>query len=86
MAIDIKTRRLQVTLSDSTVDLIDKLLQEGYSTSRSAFLNEAALHYATRLKRAQLKRQLRAGYLAREQRDRELVQEWENVNLDVLWD
>lgn len=84
MAIDTKTRRLQVTLSDSTVDLIDKLLKEGYHTSRSAFLNEAARHYATRLKRAQLKRQLRAGYLTRAQRDKELVQEWENVNLNDL--
>jgi len=86
MAIDTKTRRLQVTLSGTTVELIDKLLKEGYSTSRSAFLNEAALHYATRLKRAQLKRQLRTGYLARAQRDQELVQEWEDVNLDALWD
>ena len=84
MAIGRKTRRLQVTLRSSTVDMIDELKRDGYLNSRSAFLDEAARHHATRLKRAHLKRQLRSGYRARVRRDAELNQDWEAASPDAL--
>lgn len=83
MAIDNKTRRLQVTLPDSTVKMIDEILEEAGIKSRSAFLNEAAQQYASRLKRAHLKQLLRAGYKAHAQRDADIEREWSNASNEV---
>ncbi len=84
MAIENKSRRLQVTLPDATVQMIDEILAEAGIKSRSAFLNEAALQYASRLKRAHLKRVLRSGYKARAERDAQVEQEWSHVSKEVL--
>ncbi len=86
MAIDNKTQRLQVTLSETTLRLIEDIVAKGRFQSKSAFLNEAARIYATRLKRANLKRKLRAGYMARAEENRKLVNEWEAASSELLSD
>lgn len=86
MAIDNKTQRLQVTLSVSTVKMIDAILKEMNLSSRSAFLNEAAKQYAARLKRAHLNRALKAGYKERAERDALLLREWESTSYEVIRD
>ena len=84
MALNNKTHRLQITLPDDTVKLIDDIRKQGRFSSRSGFLNQAAQHYALRLKKAALKRKLRSGYLARAERDRALLSEWESASGELL--
>lgn len=81
-----KTERLQVTLPASTVKMIDDIRSRGHFKSRSGFLNEAARVFAIRLKKAELKRKLKAGYRKRANRDRELTREWDAVNAEFLWE
>lgn len=86
MALDNKTQRFQVTLPTTTVKMIDEVRQQEQFRSLSEFLNKAARFYAVRLKKASLKRQLRAGYQTRFKRDSELIREWETASSELLWD
>ena len=86
MALDNRTQRLQVTLPKSTVQMIDDFTKAGKFDSRSGFLNQAAKRYAIRLKKAQVKRALKAGYLARAERDKQLSESWDVVSNELLWD
>jgi Arc/MetJ-type ribon-helix-helix transcriptional regulator len=86
MIVNNKTKRFQITLPATTVQMIDDIRQKGEFDSLSAFLNEAARRYAVRLKRATLKRALREGYQARAARDRHAVDEWDVASNELLWD
>ena len=79
-----KTERLNITLPTDTVKFIDRVWRKKQFKSRSAFLNEAAQRYATRLDKATLKRQLRSGYKANVINDTDLANEWENASSDVI--
>ena len=81
-----KTKRFQITLPGTTVQMIENIRQKGDYDSLSAFLNEAARHYAVRIKRANLKRALRAGYQKHAARDRDAVEEWAAASSELLWD
>ena len=78
-----KTERLNITLPTKTVKLIDRVWRKKQFKSRSAFLNEAAQRYATRLNKASLLRQLRSGYKANIINDADLVNEWENTSKEL---
>ena len=80
MANNNKTKRLDITLPTKTIELIDK---QGFR-SRSAFLDEAAKRYIARLRRSNIKRKLRAGYLSRAERDLDMVNEWEGASSGLL--
>jgi metal-responsive CopG/Arc/MetJ family transcriptional regulator len=78
-----KTKRIDITLPEKTIDQIDSIWSEFGFSSRSAFLNEAARNFAARLKRARLKKSLRAGYMARAERDKRIDQEMNLLSLEL---
>jgi metal-responsive CopG/Arc/MetJ family transcriptional regulator len=78
--------RINVSLPKRTIVLIDRVWQQARFKSRSEFLDEAARLHAMRLQRTKLKRQLKAGYLARAERDLQLVNEWEVASTELLND
>ncbi len=78
-----KTERLNITLPSDTVKFIDRVWRKKRFKSRSAFIKEAAVRYATRLNKATLKRQLRSGYQANVTNDANLVNEWKNASKNL---
>jgi metal-responsive CopG/Arc/MetJ family transcriptional regulator len=81
-----KTKRMNIVLPERTIELIDDVWpQEGFR-SRSAFLDEAARKYISRLKRSNIKRNLKAGYLIRAKRDLGMVNEWDVASAELLRD
>jgi Arc/MetJ-type ribon-helix-helix transcriptional regulator len=78
-----KTHRLQVTLSEQTLTMVEEIVGKGLYRSKSAFLNEAARVHATRLKKARLLRSLRAGYMTRAEQNLALVNEWEPASTEL---
>jgi len=83
---DNRTERLQITLPKNTIRLIDGVWPKGPFKSRSSFLDHAARRYAVRLQKATLKRRLKNGYLARAERESELMSEWETASNELIWD
>ena len=81
---DTTAARLNITLPKSTVELIDKVWPREQFKSRSAFLDEAARKYTQELQKNKLRKTLKAGYLARVEKNLELVREWEAI--DLPWD
>lgn len=78
--------RINISLPKRTVALIDRVWQQARFKSRSEFLDEAARLHAMRLQRAKLKRRLKAGYVARAERDQQLVNEWEVASAEIFGD
>jgi len=78
--------RLTITLPKHTVQLIDQMKRTGPFKTRSSFLDQAARRYAVRLQKATLKRRLKSGYLARAERESELLSEWEAASNELIWD
>lgn len=66
-------RRINITLPDETVRLIDHVAPKG---DRSRLIAEAITHYVRARGRAQLRKQLREGAIRRAERDLRLAQEW----------
>ncbi len=66
-------RRINITLPDETVRLIDRVTAKG---DRSRFIAEAVTHYVGATGRAQLRKRLKEGALRRAERDRRLAQDW----------
>lgn len=66
-------RRLNITLPEKTVRLIDRVAKKG---DRSSFIAEAVERYVTEIGRANLRRQLKEGALRRAERDLNLASEW----------
>ena len=66
-------RRLNITLPEDTVRLIERVAPKG---DRSHFIAEAIRFYVSETGRANLKKRLREGAFRRAERDRKLSQEW----------
>ena len=66
-------KRINVTLPEETLGLIDRVVQPG---QRSRLINEAVQHYVEAKGRANLRKQLREGAVRRAERDLEIAQEW----------
>ena len=66
-------RRLNITLPEETVRLIDRVAAKG---NRSRLIAEAIAHYVRATGRTRLRRRLREGAIRRAQRDVRLAREW----------
>jgi CopG family transcriptional regulator/antitoxin EndoAI len=66
-------RRLNITLPEETVRLMDRVSKRG---GRSRLISEAVRRYVRQLGRTNLRRRLKEGALRRAERDRELAQDW----------
>ena len=72
-----KHRRINITLPEETVKLMDRVSRKG---DRSRLINEAVRRYVREVGRANLRQQLKAGYLHGAERDRHLVEEWFSID------
>ena len=84
MEIKTKSKRIDITLPEQTIEQIDNIWQEFGFSSRSAFLDEAAKSFVVRLKKANLKRKMRAGYMARAERDADINRELEVLSSEII--
>lgn len=66
-------RRLNITLPEDTIRLIDTVTEKG---DRSRFINEAVQYYIKQKELNNLKEQLKEGAINRSQRDLQLAEEW----------
>ena len=66
-------RRINVTLPEETVRLIDRVSQKG---DRSRLINEAVKRYIQEMGRANLRELLKEGAHRRAERDRRLAEDW----------
>lgn len=66
-------RRVNVTLPEETIRLIDRVAEKG---DRSRFIDEAVRQFVGARRRASLKKQLKEGALRRAERDLGLASEW----------
>lgn len=66
-------RRINITLPEETVRLIDRVAAKG---DRSRLIAEAVSHCASAKGRAQLRTQLKEGAVRRAERDLNLTREW----------
>jgi CopG family transcriptional regulator/antitoxin EndoAI len=74
-------RRINVTLPEETVKLIDRVSAKG---DRSRLIDHAIKRYITEVGRANLRKQLKEGALRRASRDRALAEEWALLE-DASW-
>jgi len=72
-------RRINVSLSEEAVRLLDRMAPKG---DRSRFLDE--LVKRTARDRAAIRARLKEGYLKRAQRDRKIAAEWDPL-ADEVW-
>ena len=75
----IMQRRINVSLSEEAVRLLDRLAPKG---DRSRFLDE--LVKRTARDRAAIRARLKEGYIKRAERDREVAAEWDPL-ADEVW-
>lgn len=66
-------KRLNVTLPESTIALIDRVAKNG---NRSKFLDHAVKSYIKQIEKEQLREQLKRGAIARAERDLTLAEDW----------
>ena len=66
-------RRLNITLPEDAVRLIDRVADKG---GRSRLIADAIRHYVGKTDRATLRKRLREGAGRRAQRDRQLARDW----------
>jgi CopG family transcriptional regulator/antitoxin EndoAI len=66
-------RRLNITLPDETVRLIDRVAKKG---NRSRLISDAVRRYVRELGRAKLRKRVKEGARRRAVRDLELAQDW----------
>ena len=74
-------KRINITLPESTVALLETVADEG---ERSVFIDVAVRNYIKQLKRENLREGLKAGAIARSERDLSLTEEWFAVE-EELW-
>ena len=65
--------RLNVTLPEETVRLIDRIAKRG---NRSRFIDQAVKRYVEKVGRAALRRRLKEGAVRRGTRDLRLAEDW----------
>ena len=73
-------KRINITLPEQTLELIDQFGSEG----RSEFTKEAVQSYAQRLGKAELKRKLKLAYIERADEDRAMAQDWEPLEREAV--
>ena len=66
-------RRINVTLPEETVRLMDRVSRRG---DRSKLINEAVRRYVDEIGRANLRKRLKEGYLRTGERDLRLAEDW----------
>lgn len=66
-------KRINVTLPEATVKLIDRVTRKG---DRSRFIDQAVKRYVEEVGRENLKKRLREGAIKRAERDLSLASEW----------
>lgn len=66
-------RRLNITLPEDTIRLIDTVSQKG---DRSRFINEAVQYYIKQKALNNLREQLKEGAIQNAERDLKLAEEW----------
>jgi CopG family transcriptional regulator/antitoxin EndoAI len=70
-------RRLNITLPEDTVRLLDRVTRRG---NRSRSIALAIEHYVDAVGRAGLRRRLKEGAIRRADRDREIAEAWFHVD------
>lgn len=73
-------RRVNVTLPEGTLTLIDRMVPRG---NRSRLIAEAIKYYVEHVGRAQLKKRLKEGAIRRAARDRGIAREWLLVDEEI---
>lgn len=73
-------QRLNITLPEETLQLIDRLTSKG---DRSRFIDEAVKYYIAHKSKANLKQQLKEGAIKRAERDLNLVEDWFQLEEEV---
>ena len=73
-------RRLNITLPEETLRLIDRVAAKG---NRSRLIAEAVAHYVRATGRTRLRRRLKQGAIRRAQRDLRLSREWFSLDEEV---
>ena len=73
-------RRINITLPEATVRLLDRVAPKG---DRSRLIAEAVSHYVAAAGRAQLRKWLKEGAIRRAGRDRELAADWFALDEEV---
>lgn len=74
-------KRLNITLPESTVSLLETVADKD---ERSVFIDAAIKSYIKQIRQENLREGLKAGAIARSQRDLALSEEWFNVE-EELW-
>ena len=75
-------RRINVTLPEETVGLLDRVAARG---NRSRLISEAVLHYVRSKAKVNLRERLKQGALARAERDLAVAKEWFAVDVQACW-
>ena len=73
-------RRINITLPEATVRLIDRVAAKG---DRSRLIAEAVAQYVESTGRAQLRKRLKEGAILRSERDRRLAADWFTLDEEV---
>lgn len=74
-------KRLNITLPESTVEMIESVAGKG---SRSSLIDSAVRLYVKNLKETSLTQQLKEGAIARAERDLQMANEWSRLE-DEVW-
>jgi len=74
-------RRINITLPEETVRLIDRVAQKG---DRSFLISEAVRHYVMAVGKARLRSLLKEGAVRHAERDLKLVEEWSSLD-ETTW-
>lgn len=74
-------KRLNITLPESTVALLETVADKG---ARSTFIDVAIKSYIKQIRQENLRESLKAGAIARSQRDLSVSEEWFDVE-EELW-
>jgi CopG family transcriptional regulator/antitoxin EndoAI len=73
-------QRVNITLPEDTLRLIDRVAVKG---DRSRFIDSAVRHYVDSIGRANLRKQLKEGAIARAGRDLGLTEVWFTLDEEV---
>lgn len=66
-------KRINITLPDKTVSLVDRVTQK---RERSRFINDAVTFYLSEMRRQEIRSKLKEGAIKRAQQDLEVAQDW----------
>jgi len=69
----VKYRRVNMTLPDKTIKLLDSVSEKG---ERSSFVDKAVHFYIEEIGKANLNKQLREGAIKRSSRDLSIAEDW----------